>query len=117
MVGAFFAASWTHSGATVPAPRCPQGQRGRQPQPPAVAPDLLNLRGKLPLLLATLCHLLLADHDGPVDRRDYLGLGTGLAALMCSGVAVSMAIVVGLATLMRRGWRIALLHSPGSAAR
>jgi hypothetical protein len=58
-----------------------------------------------------LVHLLLADHDGPVDRRDLLGLLAGLAALMCSGVAISMTITVGYAMLLRRGWRIALLHT------
>jgi hypothetical protein len=57
-----------------------------------------------------LTHLLLADHDGPVDRRDWLGCLAGLAALLCSGVGVAMAVVVGLAVLMRRGWRIAALH-------
>ena len=56
-------------------------------------------------------HLLLADHDGPVDRRDWLGLLLGLAGLMCSGVAVSMTITVGFAVLLRRGWRVALLHT------
>ncbi|HYL51076.1 MAG TPA: hypothetical protein VEZ15_03835, partial [Acidimicrobiia bacterium] len=63
-----------------------------------------------------LAHLCLADHEGPVDRRDWLGLGAGLAALMCSGVAVSMVIVVGFATLLRRGWRVALLHAAPLAA-
>jgi hypothetical protein len=56
-------------------------------------------------------HLLLADHDGPVDRRDWLGLLAGAVGLMCSGVAATMVIVVGLAMLVRRGWRIALLHT------
>ncbi len=57
-----------------------------------------------------LVHLLLVDHDGPVDRRDGLGLLAGLLALMCSGVAVTMVIVVGVAALLRRGWRVAALH-------
>jgi hypothetical protein len=57
-----------------------------------------------------LIHLLLASHDGPLDRRDYLGLAAGLAALMCSGVAVTMVIVVGVAVLLRRGWRMAAFH-------
>jgi hypothetical protein len=61
-------------------------------------------------------HLLLADHDGPVDRRDLLGLLLGLGGLLCSGVAVSMTITVGLAVLLRRGWRIALLHTAPLAA-
>ncbi|MDQ1455596.1 MAG: hypothetical protein QOH28_1216 [Actinomycetota bacterium] len=58
-----------------------------------------------------LVHLLLADHDGPVGRRDALGLLAGFAGLMCSGVAVTMVIVVGFAMLMRRSWRVALLHT------
>jgi hypothetical protein len=58
-----------------------------------------------------LVHLLLADHDGPVYRRDALGLLAGLAALMSSGVGVTMVVVVGLAMLVRRGWRVALLHT------
>ena len=33
------------------------------------------------------------------------------AGLLCSGVAVTMVIVVGIAMLLRRGWRIALLHT------
>jgi hypothetical protein len=62
-------------------------------------------------LVFGLAHLLLADHDGRVDRRDWLGLLAGLAGLLFSGVAVTMVVVVGLAVLMRRGWRIALLHT------
>jgi hypothetical protein len=61
-------------------------------------------------LVLGLTHLLLADHDGPIDRRDWLGCLAGLAALLCSGVGVTMAVVVGVATLIRRGWRIAALH-------
>jgi hypothetical protein len=62
-------------------------------------------------LVFGLTHLLLADHDGPVDRRDWLGVLAGLAGLLCSGVAVTMTVVVGLAMLVRRGWRIAALHT------
>jgi hypothetical protein len=62
-------------------------------------------------LVLGLTHLLLADHDGPSDRRDWLGLLAGLAGLMMAGVAVTMVIVVGLAVLLRRGWRAALLHT------
>jgi hypothetical protein len=58
-----------------------------------------------------LVHLLLAGHEGPVDRRDYLGLLAGLAALMCSGVGVSMVLAVGAAVLISRGWRPAVLHT------
>ena len=58
-----------------------------------------------------LAHLLLADHDGPFDRRDRLGLAAGFAGLLCSGVAVAMVAAVGVATLIRRGWRVAALHT------
>jgi hypothetical protein len=55
--------------------------------------------------------LLLADHDGSLDRRDWLALLCGFAALLCSGVGVTMVFVVGLAVLLRRGWRIAMFHT------
>ena len=55
-----------------------------------------------------LVQLSLADHDGPSDRRDRLGVLAGLVGLMMSGIAVSMVFVVGLAVLLRRGWRPAL---------
>jgi hypothetical protein len=65
-------------------------------------------------LMFGLLQLALADHDGPIDRRDRLGLLAGFAGLLCSAVAVPMTIVVGLAVLLRRGragWRAALLHT------
>jgi len=56
-------------------------------------------------------HLLLADHDGRFDRRDALGLACGLLAITSSGVGVSITVGVGLAVLLRRGWKAALLHT------
>jgi len=67
-------------------------------------------------LVFGLTQLLLSDHDGPLDRRDWLGLLAGLAGLMCSGVAIAMTIIVGLAVFLRRGWRIALVHTAPLAA-
>jgi hypothetical protein len=62
-------------------------------------------------------HLLLADHEGGLDRRDWLGLFAGLAAVMTtSGVGVVMVGVVAVATLIRRGWRLAAFHSVPLAA-
>ncbi len=58
-----------------------------------------------------LVHLLLADHDGSVTRRDAFGICAGLLALMCSNVGVVMVLVVAIAVLLRRGWRIASLHA------
>jgi hypothetical protein len=55
--------------------------------------------------------LLLADHDGPVDRRDGAALLCGLLGLMCSSVGIAMVAVVAIAVLIRRGWRMALLQS------
>jgi hypothetical protein len=62
-------------------------------------------------LVLGLTQLLLADHDGPIDRRDWLGLLAGIAGLLSSGVGVTMAVVVGIATLARRGWRAAAFHT------
>jgi hypothetical protein len=62
-------------------------------------------------LVLGLTHLLLADHDGPIERRDWLGLLAGVTGILCSGLAVTMTVVVGLAVLIRRGWRAALFHT------
>jgi hypothetical protein len=61
-------------------------------------------------LMFGLLQLLLADHDGPFDRRDWLGIGAGLVGLMCSGVGVAMIVIVGISVCLRRGWRLAMLH-------
>jgi len=63
-----------------------------------------------------LTQLLLADHDGGIDQRDWLGLLAGLAALMCSNAAIAMIAVVGIAALWRRGWQVALFHTVPLAA-
>jgi len=57
-----------------------------------------------------LAHMLLADHDGPLDRRDALGIVLGIGSLACSGVGIVMAGAVALACLVRRGWRVAAVH-------
>jgi hypothetical protein len=57
-----------------------------------------------------LLQLLLADHDGPRDRRDWWAVAAGLAAVLCSSVAIAMLFVVGVAMLVKRGWRIALFQ-------
>jgi hypothetical protein len=65
-------------------------------------------------LVFGLVQLLLADHDGPLGGRDWLGLLAGLAGLMCSGVAITMVAVVGATVFLRRGltgWRAALFHT------
>jgi MFS family permease len=62
-------------------------------------------------LVFGLTQLLLADHDGPIDRRDWLAILAGLAGLMCSNLSVTIVFAVGLATLIRRGWRPALFQT------
>ena len=61
-------------------------------------------------LLFGLAQLLLVDHDGPVDRRDVLALVFGAAGLMSSGNAVALVAIVGLAVVIRRGIRPALVQ-------
>lgn len=63
-----------------------------------------------------LAQLVLADHDGPIDKRDALGVVAGTLALLSSGVGVTMAVITGLATLGRRGYKVALLHTAPLAA-
>jgi hypothetical protein len=78
-----------------------------------VLPFQITLVGAL---VFGLVYLLLATHDGPFDRRDVGGWLAGLAAIMCSGVGVSMIIAVGIAVLLLRGWRLALVHTVPFAA-
>ena len=56
-------------------------------------------------------HMLLVARDDPTRRRDVLGVLAGGAGLMCSGVGVAMVIAVGVAMLVMRGWRSALLQT------
>ena len=62
-------------------------------------------------LLLGLLHVLAADHDGPVGRRDLLGLGAGLLAIMSSGIGLVMVLAASGTALGRRGWRAALVHA------
>ena len=56
-----------------------------------------------------LLYLLAVDHDGPANRNDVLGVVAGLAGLMCSGIGVTMVVVVAIAAWVRHGLRRALL--------
>ncbi len=62
-------------------------------------------------LVFGLGQLLLTDHDGPIGRRDALGVVAGVLGLMCSGIGVAMAIIVGGAVLLRRGWKPAAIQT------
>ena len=52
--------------------------------------------------------VLLADHDGPSDRRDVAACALSVLGLTFSGIGVTMAMVTGLVVLLRRGTRAAL---------
>ncbi len=62
-------------------------------------------------LAAGMFHLLLADHPGRFNWRDWLGLLLGAVGLMSSGVAPVLVMVVGVVVLIRRGWAAALFHT------
>lgn len=62
-------------------------------------------------LAAGLGQIILADHDGPIDRRDWLGLGCGFVALLCSGQAPALIMGAGVVCLLRRRWWAAILHT------
>ena len=51
--------------------------------------------------------LLLMPERGPFGRRDAGVWALLVVGLMCSGVGVTMTIVVGIAAFLRRGWRVA----------
>jgi hypothetical protein len=53
--------------------------------------------------------ILLVNHDGGLGRRDVIGSLVAIAALMTSGVAVTMVIVGGLVAWARRGWKAGLV--------
>jgi hypothetical protein len=52
--------------------------------------------------------LLAMPERGPWCRRDLVVVALLLVGLMCSGVGVTMTVVVAIAALLRRGWRVAL---------
>ena len=58
-----------------------------------------------------LSQLLLADHDGQIDRRDWFALAMGGLGLLCSGFTPITTAVVAVVVFVRRGARPALLQS------
>lgn len=55
--------------------------------------------------------MVISDTRTPhVSRRDVLALGAGLAAMLFSSVGIVMVASVGVALLLRRGWRAAAFH-------
>ena len=80
--------------------------------------DLINafqITFVVPIVLGLLA-LLIASADGPFRRRDAWASLVLVLALPFSGVSLTMAIVVGIATLLRRGWKPAALIVAAPAA-
>ena len=58
-----------------------------------------------------LVQLQCATHAVPTRRRDLAGLAAGAVALSFGVIGVTMVLVVGLATLVLRGWRAAFFQT------
>ncbi len=56
-----------------------------------------------------LLFVLLVDHSSAFGTRDKVAWVAALAALMCSGVGLTMVLVAAIAVLLRRGARTSLL--------
>lgn len=53
--------------------------------------------------------LVLVDDRGPMTARDrWVTWGLGILGVLCSGVALTMLVVVGACLLWSRGWRVAV---------
>lgn len=55
-------------------------------------------------LVCFLAHLLLVDHDGPVDRRDVVGAALGVLSITSSGFGPFFLVGVGTVLVLRRRW-------------
>ncbi|MEM7139524.1 MAG: hypothetical protein AAF548_00730 [Actinomycetota bacterium] len=55
--------------------------------------------------------LYIASNPYEISRKDYVGVVFGILAIGCSGVGVTTTAVAGLAALISRGWKPALLHT------
>ena len=60
-------------------------------------------------LVAFLAQIVLVDHDGPADRRDYSALAIGIVGLMSSGFGPIFLVGVLAMLALRRRWRAALI--------
>jgi hypothetical protein len=58
-----------------------------------------------------LVQMLAADHEGPIDRRDWWGLAAGLAGLMTSSQAPWFVLATGIVCLIRGRWKAAAFHT------
>jgi hypothetical protein len=52
--------------------------------------------------------LVVIPHRGPFTRRDWIAVALLTVAVMCSGVAIPMLVVIGIVAWVQRGWRVAV---------
>jgi hypothetical protein len=61
-------------------------------------------------LAFVLAQWVLAEHDGPIGRRDLLGVAAGLLAVAAASPPLPVYPALFVTLLVRRGWRAAALH-------
>jgi hypothetical protein len=61
-------------------------------------------------LALVLAQWVLAEHDGPLGRRDLLGVAAGLLAVSAASPPLAIYPALAVTLLVRRGWRAAALH-------
>lgn len=60
-------------------------------------------------LVAFLAQLVLTDHDGRVDRRDYIGSALALIGVMSSGFGPIFMVGIFVVLVLRRRWKALLV--------
>jgi hypothetical protein len=66
-------------------------------------------------LVAFLAQLVLTDHDGPVDRRDWIAVGISIIGVMSSGFGPIFMVGIFVLLAVRRRWK-ALVIAVGPQA-
>jgi len=56
-------------------------------------------------LFVFLAQIVLVSHDGPTDRRDYLGAGLAVIGVMSSGFGPIFMVGVGILLALRQRWK------------
>ncbi|MEO6126294.1 MAG: hypothetical protein ABIR32_21555 [Ilumatobacteraceae bacterium] len=60
-------------------------------------------------LLVFLAQVVLVSHDGPADRRDYMGAGLAVIGMMSSGFGPIFLVGVGVLLALRQRWKPLLI--------
>ena len=60
-------------------------------------------------LVAFLAQVVLTDHDGPADRRDWIGSGLALIGVMSSGFGPIFIVGIAVVLVLRQRWKALLI--------